>query len=83
MQILAERLRDLRKAQNWGQETAAKSFGIPFRTYRRYELGEREPQISSLVKIADTHQVSLDYLAGRTDDPAFPLEGGRCHSRSE
>lgn len=71
LQILSERLRDLRKAQNWGQETAAKNFDIPFRTYRRYELGERDAPFSIVVKIADFYGVSLDYLAGRTDDPHF------------
>ena len=76
LQVLSKRLYDLRKKQNWGQETAAKNFGIPFRTYRRYELGEREPHISSLVKIADVYQVSLDYLAGRTDDPRFEKGSG-------
>ena len=71
MEIFSQRLRDVRKQYKWTQEETAKQCNIPFRTYRRYETGEREPQISSLVKIADVFQVSLDYLAGRTDNPHF------------
>ena len=71
LEIFSQRLLALRKNRNWTQEEAAIECGMPFRTYRRYETGEREPQVSSFVKIADTYQVSLDYLAGRTDDPKF------------
>ena len=31
--------------------------------------GEREPQLSALVRMADFYDVSLDYLAGRRDTP--------------
>lgn len=71
LEIFSQRLLELRKKHNWTQEEAAKECDIPFRTYRRYETGEREPQVSYFVKIADVYQVSLDYLAGRTDDPHF------------
>ena len=67
MQVLTERLFALRKERNWSQETAAKNFGVPFRTYRRYELGEREAPFSIVVRIAEFYDISLDYLAGRTD----------------
>ena len=40
---------------------------IPYRTYRRYETGEREPVASILIKMADFYGVSIDYLVGRTD----------------
>ena len=31
-------------------------------TYGRYELNKNEPDIATLVKIADLYQVSVDYL---------------------
>ena len=49
------------------QAAAAKVFEIGSRTYQYYEKGEREPQLSTLIKIADFYGVTLDYLAGRTD----------------
>ena len=51
------------------QKDVAAAIGIPLRTYQRYEYGEREPQISTLFKLADFYGVSLDYLTGRTDTP--------------
>lgn len=41
------------------------------RTYCRYESGEKDVPFSFVIKLADMYQVSLDYLAGRTDDPHF------------
>lgn len=41
------------------------------RTYCRYESGEKDVPFSFVIKIADLYGVSLDYLAGRTDDPKF------------
>lgn len=36
---------------------------------RRYEKGEAEPRLSSLIEIARELDVSLDYLAGLSDNP--------------
>lgn len=71
MEILSKRLQELRKGRKWNQEEVAEQCSLILRTYRRYETGESEPQVSALVKIADLYDVSLDYLAGRTDDPQF------------
>ena len=71
MEILSKRLQELRKKHKWKQEEVAEQCNMVLRTYRRYETGEREPQASALVKIADFYDVSIDYLAGRTDDPSF------------
>lgn len=39
-------------------------------TVSRYETGEREPNIATLIKIADFFNVSVDYLLERTDNPS-------------
>ena len=52
----------------------AKELGLVFRSYRRYECGESEPTLSTLIRLADYFHVSLDYLAGRTDDPTPPAQ---------
>ena len=41
--------------------------GIAYRSYRRYEAGEREPGVTALIRIADYYGVTIDYLVGRTD----------------
>ena len=56
------------------QQDMAKELGLVFRSYRRYECGESEPTLSTLIPLADYFHVSLDYLAGRTDDPTPPAQ---------
>jgi len=67
MATFSERLQELKDTRGIMQKDVAAAIGVPLRTYQRYEYGEREPQLSTLVKIADFYGVTLDYLAGRTD----------------
>lgn len=36
-------------------------------SYANWEYGQREPEYNMLVRLADFHDVSIDYLLGRTD----------------
>ena len=69
MSAFSERLLELRQSRNLSQKGLAQEIGIDVRVYQRYEYGEREPQLSVLVRIADYYGVSLDNLAGRADSP--------------
>lgn len=64
MEIFQMRLLKLRKENHLTQPQVAEGVGITLRTYQRYEAGEREPGLSTLVALAKFYQVSLDYLAG-------------------
>ena len=64
---LALRLRRCRKEKGLTQSQVAIYCDITEKTYQNYELMTREPKLEILVKIADIFEVSLDYLAGRTD----------------
>ena len=68
MLTLSENLVKLRKEKHLTQEAIAEKMGIVLRSYRRYESGEREPVASTLVKKANFHQVTLDYLVGRSEE---------------
>ena len=65
---LAERLRELREQRNVMQKDVAAGIDVPLRTYQRYEYGQVDPQFSTVVKLADFYGVSLDYLAGRSEE---------------
>lgn len=67
LSIFSERLAQLRDQKGISQTAAARELEIGSRTYQYYEKGEREPQLSTLVRMADFYGVTLDYLAGRTD----------------
>ena len=69
MSIFSERLLMLRRKNNLSQKECAKKLQISPRACAYYEAGEREPQLSVLIRMADFYNVSLDYLAGRTDTP--------------
>jgi Predicted transcriptional regulators len=64
--IFKERLVQLREGKNLKQKEFAEAIGIHNRNINRYELGLREPDFDTLVKIADFFGVSTDYLLGRT-----------------
>ena len=53
MEILAQRMRSLRKERHIRQEVMAEALGVSISAYRRYELNEREPAAPFLVDFAD------------------------------
>ncbi len=69
MKICGERLRALRKTLHYSQIKAADIFSIDQSSIARYEIGESDPPLELLVKIADYYNVSIDYILGRTDNP--------------
>lgn len=60
-----ERLKYHRENYGCTQKQMAELIGITPRSYQRYESGEREPNIETLVHIADIFKISLDDLIGR------------------
>ncbi len=65
------RLKELRKTRHLSQVRLAMDLNLSQNSISRYENGEREAGYETLIAIADYFQVSLDYLLGRTDDPAI------------
>lgn len=62
MTILSGNLKTIRKDLNCTQMALSKVLEIEFRTYVRYEAGERDAPVSALVKLARLGNVSLDRL---------------------
>ena len=65
----SERLRMIRKEKGMTQIEVAAKIHISERHYQAYEAGKHEPTLSVLLRLADLFDVSLDYLAGRSDAP--------------
>jgi len=72
--MLSERLHELRKIKNLTQNEAAEAMGIVSRTYGGYERGEREPDIKTMIKMADYFNCTLDYLVGRSFKPKYVVK---------
>lgn len=67
-----KRIKDLREDHDLRQIDVAKKLYMQLTQYRRYETGEREIPLNIAIQIADLYGVSLDYLAGRTNNPENP-----------
>lgn len=62
-----KKIRDLREDNDLTQLECAKIAYISKNSYIRYETGEREPPFDVMIRLAEYYNVSLDYLAGRTE----------------
>jgi transcriptional regulator with XRE-family HTH domain len=67
MKIFSERLKELRVSSCYTQQQIAEKLNIKQQSYSRYEYGNGEPSLETLVKIAKIFDVSSDYLLGITD----------------
>lgn len=65
--IFNDRLKILRKEKKMTQEQVAKELGMPLRSYNRLESDGGKTHYDTLIRIADYHEVSLDWLTGRSD----------------
>ncbi len=65
--MLTQRLLELRKESGMTQQQVANIIQTTLRQYQRFEKGEQKPGFDNLVKLADCFQVSMDYLAGRSE----------------
>lgn len=64
---MIKNLRDLRNQQNISQQALANILGISQQAINKYENHSIEPDISTLIAMANYFGVSIDYLVGRTD----------------
>ena len=64
------RLTNIRRSKGFTQKQVADGIGISEVGLQNYENGRRKPAFDILISLADFYDVSLDYLVGRSDDPA-------------
>lgn len=73
------RLRELRRARGWSQQQVADLLGLNKMSISLYESGKRTPSFEVLDNIAETFNVSYDYLLCKASiNTGYP---GREHSR--
>ena len=64
MEILAERMKELRLENKLKQTEVADFLDVAISTYCNYEYGQREPSATAIAKLAQLYHVSTDYLLG-------------------
>ena len=70
MYDLGANFKKVRAEKNYTQKQVAEGVEITERQYQYYEYGKKTPSALVLIALADYFDVSLDYLVGRSDDPA-------------
>lgn len=63
---LSENLRRYREQAGYTMQEFSHMVNVPYGTYNSYETTTKVPRLDKLIKIADTLNVSLDDLVGRT-----------------
>lgn len=61
------RIRDLREDSDLTQNQLVDALHMHKTTYTNYEQGKRDLPLQIAIKLADFYNVSLDYIAGRTN----------------
>ena len=64
------RLRECRENAKLSQKYVALTLGIAPPSVANWERGKTNPTHENIIRLADLYDVSVDYLLGRTDNPA-------------
>lgn len=67
--MFGNRLSELRKQNNLTQKELAEKFDLTPKAISFYELGQREPDIDTVIKLAEFFHVTTDYLLGKSSHP--------------
>ena len=67
-EFFKDRLRELRKETGETQQQVADALHIPRQHYQKFEYGTNLPNLENFIALADHFGVSLDYLAGRSEE---------------
>lgn len=72
MATFGEKLKKLRKDRGWSQDELGRQAGVHGRHIGKYEIGRAMPNADTVVKIAESLGVSIDYLLrdGLADEAA-------------
>ena len=63
-----QRIRDMREDKDLTQKQMAAYLGMSQTGYSKYETGENDIPTSILIKLANFHNTSIDYLLDQTSE---------------
>lgn len=66
-----KRIRELREDKDITQTQMGEILFCSQRVYSNYERGDTDIPTAILIKLANFHNVSVDYILERTDNPNF------------
>ena len=72
LNVFAKRLKTLRLSRRLTLQKVGDAVGSTLNTIGNLENDRKSPSLNMVLALADFFDVSVDYLVGRTNDPAFP-----------
>jgi len=64
--MIRKKLRELRKKAGWSQQKLAEKAGLSYNVITKIEQGAaKNPNIQTIIKLANAFKISLDELVGR------------------
>lgn len=72
--MFSEQLKVLRNSRGLSQRDLCKIFCVSSGAIAMWETGKRQPDLSTLCKLADYFNVTVDYLLGREDKEKTPIQ---------
>jgi transcriptional regulator with XRE-family HTH domain len=69
------KLKELREQRRLNQEGLAMKLSVSQSTISAYEVGERTPDLETLISIANFFDVSIDYLVGLSETRKHVKQG--------
>ena len=73
---MANKLKTFRTSSGFTQQAIASKINVDRSTYSNYERGVTEPDIKTIIKLADVFNVTTDELLGRGDEAENVAEPG-------
>lgn len=67
--MYGNRLKQLRKDKNLTIKQLSNKLELGISTYASYETESRNPTIDTLIKLANFHETTIDYIIGLSDNP--------------
>ncbi len=69
VEIFPQRLRAARELRGWSQRGLGRRAGVPATSIAHFEIRTRKPSFDTLRRLAQTLQVTADFLLGIADAP--------------
>lgn len=76
--ILADKIMNLRKQNNWSQEQLAEKMGVSRQSVSKWESGMSIPDLEKILKMSALFEVSTDYLLKDEIENEIYTEDGGC-----
>ncbi len=67
------KLKEIRIKKGMSQGDVAKKLDCSANVYARYERGERQPSVETLIKLSDIFDVSVDFIIGNPEPQMLRL----------